>query len=135
MTEKRESGFEYEGVFYEWHATDKGKDLMLIDRLTGMPPQVFFEAIQDDFDRGRGPVLLALIATSIRHRWQEWSLERILRMVDELSLGEVEFIDGDDDPPEAPPSPPDEGSDSPEPSPKPSESPEPESEKSPESQA
>jgi hypothetical protein len=132
---KRESGFEYDGVFYEWHATDKGKDLRLIDQFTGLPPHAFFQAIEDDFDRGRGPVLLALIATSMRHLHQDWSIERIVRLVDELSLSEVEFIDGDEDPEEGEPRPPAEGEASPAPSQKSSESPEPTSETSPESQA
>lgn len=97
-------GFEFEGVFYAWHVSDMGKDLRLIDHFTGMPVSDFFEAVRDSFDGGRGPVLLALIATSIRHARPDWSVERIARMVDGLSLSEVEFIDaGNEDGDGAPP--------------------------------
>jgi hypothetical protein len=98
-----EDGFEYQGVFYPWHVSDVGKDLRLIDHFTGMPVAEFFEAVQDSFDNGRGPILLALLATSIRHLRQDWSVERIARMVDGLSLSDVEFVEsgegGDDVPP------------------------------------
>ena len=97
-----EDGFEYQGVFYPWQVSDVGKDLRLIDHFTGMPISNFFEAVQDSFDNGRGPILLALLATSIRHKRQDWSFERISRMVDGISLSEVEFIaggEGDEQPP------------------------------------
>lgn len=99
-----EDGFEYQGVFYPWHVSDVGKDLRLIDHFTGMPVADFFQSVQDSFDNGRGPVLLALIATSIRHLRQDWSVERVARMVDALSLSDVEFIEsgeeaGEDLPP------------------------------------
>lgn len=103
-----EDGFEITatpGVFYRWHVTSKGKDLMLIDRFTEMPPQDFFAAIEDEFDRSRTPILLALIATSIRNRQQDWSLERIVRTVMDLDLGEdLTFIDADVEEAEGPPS-------------------------------
>jgi len=92
-----EDGFEYDGVFYRWHVSDTGKDLMLIDRLTGMPVQEFFDLIEDGFDRGRGPILLAMIATSIRHRFPDRSVERILRQVQNLSISEIEFVGGDEE--------------------------------------
>lgn len=91
-----EDGFEYQGVFYPWHVSDVGKDLRLIDHFTEMPIAEFFTSVQDSFDNGRGPILLALIATSIRHLRPDWSVERICRMVDGLALSDVEFIDGGD---------------------------------------
>ena len=103
-----EDGFELvatPGVFYRWHVTAKGKDLMLIDRFTEMPPQEFFTAIEDSFDRSRTPVLLALIATSIRNRFPEWSLERIVRTVMDLDISEdITFVDADVEEAEGPPS-------------------------------
>lgn len=92
-----EDGFELGGVFYRWTASDTGKDLMLIDRFTGMPVHEFFGIIEDTFDRGRAPILLALMATSIRAKFPDRSVERIVRQVQDLSLGEVVFIGGDDD--------------------------------------
>lgn len=109
MTEtidRREDGFELEGEFYRWAVTDTGKDLMLIDRFTGMPVAEFFETIEDSFDRGRAPILLALMATSIRGAHPDWSLERIVRLVQGISLGDVTFVDADA---EAQPVPPVEG--------------------------
>lgn len=93
--ERREDGFEIDGVFYVWHVTDTGKDLMLIDRFTGMPVAEFFDTIEDSFDRGRAPILLALMATSIRAKHPDWSVERIGRVVLGVSLGDVAFIDSD----------------------------------------
>lgn len=90
-----EDGFEYRGVFYRWHLGDTGKDLMLIDAFAKMPPTDFFALIEDEFDRGRVPVLLTMIATSIRHKHPEWTVERITRTVMDMSLGDVAFIDGD----------------------------------------
>jgi len=100
----RESGFEYQGRFYSWHLTDTGKDLMIIDRFTQMPVHEFFQLIEDSFDRGRGPVLLAMIGTSIRHGNPDWSVERIIRDVNALSISEdIEFIDMDEEDEESPP--------------------------------
>lgn len=93
--DRHEDGFEIEGEFYRWAVTDTGKDLMLIDRFTGMPVAEFFETIEDSFDRGRAPILLALMATSIRGRHPDWSLERIVRVVQGLALGDVTFVDSD----------------------------------------
>jgi hypothetical protein len=92
---RTEDGFEYEGRFYRWACSDLGKDLMLIDRISGMPVTEFFETIEDSFDRERAPVLLALIATSIRAGHPEWSVERIHRAVLNLSLSEIVFVDAD----------------------------------------
>lgn len=91
-----EAGFEYAGEFYPWSVSDGAKDLILIDRFTGMPVTDFFAAVEDDIDRGRAPILLALMATSIRAKHPDRSPERIGRTVEGLSLSEVEFIDGDE---------------------------------------
>jgi hypothetical protein len=108
--DRRDDGFELEGTFYRWHVTDTGKDLMLIDRFTGMPVADFFETIEDSFDRGRAPVLLALMATSMRAKHPDWSVERIARVVQGVSLGDVTFVDSDA---EAQPIPPAEGGQTP----------------------
>jgi hypothetical protein len=91
-----EAGFEYAGEFYPWTVSDGAKDLMLIDRFTGMTVTDFFAAVDDEVDRGRAPVLLALMATSMRGKHPDRSVERLARTVEGLSLSEVEFIDGDE---------------------------------------
>lgn len=93
--DRKEDGFELDGVHYRWHVTDTGKDLMLIDRFTGMPVAEFFDVIEDEFDRGRAPILLAMLATSIRAKHPDWSVERIARLVMNTSLGDVVFVDSD----------------------------------------
>lgn len=94
-TDRREDGFELAGSFYRWSVSDVGKDLMLIDRFTGMPVSGFFEALEDEDARGRGPIMLAMIATSIRANHPDWSVERITRLVQATSLGDIEFIEAD----------------------------------------
>jgi len=90
----QENGFEYQNRFYPWHAGDTGKDLMLIDRLTGLSISEFFEALEDQPDRGS--ILLALVATSLRHGNPTWPVERIYRLVTELSLSEdLDFVNPD----------------------------------------
>ncbi len=93
--DRREDGFELEGEFFRWAVSDQGKDLLLIDRFTKMPVAEFFEIIEDSFDRGRAPIVLALIATSIRGGHPDWSIERIVRLVENTPLSEIEFIDSD----------------------------------------
>lgn len=96
--QEREAGFEWQGRYYEWHLSDTGKDLMIIDRFTQMPVHEFFTLIEDSFDRGRGPVLLAMIGCSIRHGNPDWSVERIIRDVNALSISEdISFIDLDEE--------------------------------------
>jgi len=90
-----DDGFEFHGEFFPWHVSDIGKDLMLIDRFSNMPVAEFFETVEDNFDRGRAPILLTLIATSIRAKHPEWSVERIVRTVMDLNLGEIEIIEDD----------------------------------------
>lgn len=97
----KEDGFEYkvpgdeEATFFRWALSDGGKDIMLIDRFTAMPIDEFFKVIDDSFDRSRGPVLLAMIATSIRAKFPDWTVERIVRTVQNLSLSHVEFIEAE----------------------------------------
>lgn len=90
--EEVEVGFEIAGDFYRWSVSDSAKDLMLIDKFTQMPAQQFFELIEDNFDRGRGPILLAMMACSVRRANPDWSVERIGRMILALSLNEVTFV-------------------------------------------
>jgi len=97
MAQAQEAGFEIQGEFFPWHLTDKIKDLQLIDHFAQIPPQDFFAAVEDDFDRSRTPILTAMMATSIRHGRQTWSLARVIRMVEDLSMSEVTFIEGEED--------------------------------------
>ena len=90
----QQTGFEHKGRFYPWHAGDTGKDLMLIDRLTGLSISEFFEALEEQPDRGT--ILLALVATSLRHGNPTWSVDHVYRVVTELSLSEdLEFVNPD----------------------------------------
>jgi len=93
----QEEGFEYQGVFYKWRVSDVGKDLMLIDYFTHMPVQEFFDVVDDALERGRAPILMALMATSIRAHYPDRSVERISRMVMDIPLGDVSFVGGDED--------------------------------------
>lgn len=121
---KRKSGFEYDGKFYPFEISDKGRDVFLIDRITGMPLQDVFAEVKKPIDEMRTPVFFALVATSIRAKRTDWSLERILRIADELSYSEIlESIVGGDQDEEATERPPGEGEGSPAPSPKSSGSP------------
>lgn len=126
----QEDGFEYklpgddEATFFRWSLSDGGKDIMLIDRFTAMPIDEFFKVVEDSFDRSRGPILLAMIATSIRARFPDWTVERIFRTVQNLALSEVMFIaadeEGDDPPTESGETPTQEKSPSPSPTSSPS---------------
>jgi len=86
-------GFEYKGRFYQWSVTDLGKDLMLIDRIAQMSPSAFMEMIGDADENERTPVILTLVATSLRLGHPDWSVDRIYRTVMGLSLGEdISFV-------------------------------------------
>lgn len=114
--DQRYGGFEFEGRFYTLHVSDIGKDLMLIDRISQMPMRDFYAAADDAFERGRGPVILTLIATSLRNGNPDWTVERIYRKVMDLSLGDdVVFIapenaDEEEEEQESPLEPPTDGS-------------------------
>lgn len=103
-----EDGFELNGEFIRWHVSDGAKDLILVDRFAGMPITEFFQLIEDSFDRGRAPVLLALMATSLRNKHPDWSVDRLERTVMNLSLSDVTFIDADVEEESLPPTPEDE---------------------------
>lgn len=90
-----EDGFELNGEFIRWHVSDGAKDLILVDRFAGMPITEFFQLVEDSFDRSRAPVLLALMATSLRNKHPDWSVDRVERTVMNLSLSDVTFIDAD----------------------------------------
>lgn len=96
----KKSGFEYDGVFVSWHLTDKVVDLQLIDQFAKMPPAEFFAAVEDDFDRERTPILAGMIATSLRHHYQNWSVSRVIRYVENMHMSQLVFFDGEEDEPE-----------------------------------
>jgi hypothetical protein len=96
----KKSGFEYDGVFVSWHLTDKVVDLQLVDQFSKMPPADFFAAVEDDFDRERTPILSAMIATSLRHHYQNWSVARVTRYVENMHMSQVLFFDGEENEPE-----------------------------------
>lgn len=101
--EKVDAGFELGGQFYRWHVTDTGKDLLLIDRFTGLPIDEFFDTINDETQRGRAPVILAMIATSIRGAHPEWSVERIVNLVLNTNLSEIVMVEPEAEESELPP--------------------------------
>lgn len=73
------------------------KDLKIIDRCTAMPLDEFAEALDDPSQRGRGPIMLAMIGLSIRAKHPDWSVERVMKVVDELELPEVTFLGGEEE--------------------------------------
>lgn len=91
------AGFEYAGLFYEWHLSTIGKDLLLIDRISGMSVEEFFELVEDKYDLTRPAVMLTLVATSMRHRHPDRSVERLFRTVMDLDMADVNVVGGDDD--------------------------------------
>jgi len=98
MGDDDRAGFEYQGQFYPWSVSDIGKDLMLIDRIAQMAPSDFIELMSDVDENTRAPVLLGLIATSLRAGHPEWSVDRIYRTVMGLSLtADIVFVGTDDD--------------------------------------
>ncbi len=98
-----QDGFEYkipgeeEATFFAWTVSDGGKDLMLIDHFTHLPIYEFFTLIDDEFDRSRAPILLAMMATSIRAKHTDWTPERIIRTVQNLQISEVTMVDAEAD--------------------------------------
>lgn len=90
-------GFEYEGRFYAWHVSDLGKDLMLMDRICGLSLSEFFAALDDPVESGRAPILLTMIGTSIRYANPDWSVERLVRTITGMNLGDVVFVDADEE--------------------------------------
>jgi hypothetical protein len=94
MSDEPREGFEYQGRFYEWHLSDMGKDLMLIDRISGMGMSAFFEAAEEmeSAADARAPLLLTMIACSIRHGHPAWSVDRVYRTVMDMSLADVTLV-------------------------------------------
>ncbi len=98
-----QDGFEYkipgedEATFFAWTVSDGGKDMMLIDHFTHLPIYEFFALIDDEFDRSRAPILLAMMATSIRAKHPDWTPERIIRTVQNLNLSDVTMVDAEAD--------------------------------------
>lgn len=104
------NGFEWRGRFYPWHVSDVGKDLLLIDRIAEMPIGEFMEMVGDVEDTERAPVILGLIATSLRSAHPDWTVSKIERVVLAMSVRtDVEFVFDDDEdeaavpPPSVPP--------------------------------
>lgn len=106
------NGFEWRGRYYPWHVSDVGKDLLLIDRIAQMPTGEFMDLVGDIEETERAPILLGLIATSIRAGNPDWSVSKIERAVLAMSINDdIEFVFEDDDdeaavrpPSQAPPS-------------------------------
>ena len=82
MTAETEGGFEYDGRFYEWRFGSTGKDLMLLDRISGMSMSELWEAAEQNKDRPS--LMLSMIALSLRAGNPSWSVERIMHIVEEL---------------------------------------------------
>jgi hypothetical protein len=99
----KEPGFELtfpderEAEFFPFAIGMSGaKDLKIIDRCTQMPLDEFAEAFEDPSQRGRGPIMLAMIGLSIRAKHPDWSVERVMMVVDELELPDVTFLGGEE---------------------------------------
>ncbi len=95
----REDGFELDGRFYRFAVSTHNKDMMLIDRFTKLPPQEFFDAVESRsiFEMQRTPMLLALVATSVRAARPDWSVERITRVVEDRDFDSIVWIGGDEE--------------------------------------
>lgn len=98
----QEPGFEYKDEFYPWAQTRfGGKDIIIIDRITGMQLDEFQDAITDETSPLRGVTLLAVMGIAMRAKHPSWSPERIYRTMLDLDLGDVNFVGGDDEDPPA----------------------------------
>ena len=105
--ERRDEGFEHAGRFYTWHISDHAKDLLLIDTFSRLPADEFFRLMDEgDLDMRRTPVMLALIATSLRHGNPDWSYQKVERTVMDASLSDFEFVSADEPEQEADAGPP-----------------------------
>lgn len=92
-----EPGFEYAGEFYPWSITTKGKDLQIVDRVADVSIPEFFRILDDPVERERIPIVLALMGTSIRARQPTWGISRIVRLLEEMDLDEIEFVGDEED--------------------------------------
>jgi hypothetical protein len=95
-----ESGFEHKGRFYRFHYEEGlGKDMLLVDRISGVGVDEFATMAGDPVQQLRAPILLSLIATSLRNGNPDWSVERIYRTVVNLNIvTDIEFVGTDDEP-------------------------------------
>lgn len=93
-TPAAEAGFEFRGEFYPWKFSDNNKDMLLIEQIGGYTPGEFIEeadAVEAEVKAaaadGREPAeprtsfLLSLMATSIRARNPQWTVQRILNLI------------------------------------------------------
>jgi len=95
-----EGGFEYQGRFYPWRFGSTGKDLMLLDRISGMSMSELFEAAEQNKDRPS--LMLAMIALALRAGNPTWSVERIIHVVEELDTEtDITYV-GDEEEPAGP---------------------------------
>jgi len=94
-----QAGFDINGEFFPLSFTSGAKDILLVDRITQMSLDDF-QAAASTGDL-RGSVLLGMIATSIRARRPDWSVERIVSMVMDIDLADLKTFGGDDADPTA----------------------------------
>lgn len=94
-----ESGFEMGGEFFPWKISFGAKDLLLMDRFSGMPITDFYAMATDSFDVDRAPVKLTLIAMAIRAKYPQWTVERIVRKVNSIEnlVTDIVELDREDD--------------------------------------
>src|SRR5262245_58248873 len=101
--DRREGGFEHDGRFYPWRFSELGKDLMLVDRIAGVSIFEFGDAAGGGFGQMRPAVFLTLIATSLRAGNPDWSVERIVRLVEQLDVfKDMILVGGEEEPEQAP---------------------------------
>jgi len=87
------------GDVIEWNIGDGVKDLILIDKVTmGMPTAEFYGAIRDAEQRGRGPVLLGMLALSVRAAHPDWSLRVIEDMIMNMDFETLTYYDSNGKP-------------------------------------
>ena len=90
-----ESGFDYDGEFYPMNFTAGAKDMLLIERITNMPIDEFQQAAMSG--QNRPSILLGLLATSVRAKHPDWSVERIYSLVMDVDdISEIHTITGED---------------------------------------
>ena len=93
-----DTGFEFtlpgedDATFFPYAINTGGKDLKIIDALTELPLQEYLEASQDAYESRRGPMILALIGMSIRAKHPDWTAGKIIRIVENLNLEDVDFV-------------------------------------------
>ena len=98
-----EDGFEYKlpgddkATFFKWSLNlESTPHMRLIDHFAGVPLDVFAENLDDDLQKRRIPVILSVIATSIETRFPDWTLERVIRVVEKFEWANYSEIEGTD---------------------------------------